>query len=295
MYRMLLVVLLAIIAALPTAAQAEKAKITLERTACFGRCPVYSVTLYEDGRVVYDGKNDVEVTGRQEINIGAEAFAELMQVIEDAGYFEWDDEYLRMTVTDHPYVMTSVTRGGETKAIQHYTGDGSAPLELSFVENWIDWAAGTQAWTGKEPFLPSFTSAGSAVISLERTPCFGTCPAYRLVIYEDGTVVFMGYRFVAETGIHVGQIGAEAVTALVEKIVAAGYFGWDDAYLDQRVTDLPTVYISVLGEADRKQIAHYLGDSGAPEALAEVEAMIDSAVNVSQWVAGVEATPAPEM
>ena len=31
--------------------------ITLERTACFGTCPIYTITIYGDGRVVYDGED----------------------------------------------------------------------------------------------------------------------------------------------------------------------------------------------------------------------------------------------
>jgi Domain of unknown function (DUF6438) len=274
-----------VLAALPAAAQEttnDEAKITLERTACFGTCPIYTVTLYEDGRVVYEGEKYVDVAGEQAINIGEEAFAELMQAVEDVGYFEWDDEYMVEDATDHPYAMTSVTRDGETKTINHYTGDGSAPPELSYLENWIDVVAMTQQWTGQAPALPSFTSAGPAVISLERTPCFGTCPAYQVAIHEDGTVVFVGMRFVDEIGIRIGEI--DAVASLLEEITEAGFFEWDDEYLEMRVTDLPYVYVSALGDEGHKRISHYLGDGNAPEALTEIEDKIDSAVDVSQWI-----------
>ena len=30
--------------------------ITLERTACFGRCPMYKVKIFADGKVVYRGQ-----------------------------------------------------------------------------------------------------------------------------------------------------------------------------------------------------------------------------------------------
>ncbi len=286
---------LMVLAVFPAAAQeaaSDGASITLERTPCFGMCPVYTVTLHEDGTVVYNGDQHVDVEGEQTINIGAEAFDELMQVIEDVGYFEWDDEYTDMTVTDQSYIMISVTRDGETKSINHYLGDATAPLALGYLENWIDLAAGTQQWTGARLYNPSFTSAGSAVVTIDRGACFGTCPMYQLVIYEDGTVVFMGIRFVGATGINIGQIEPEEVTALVESITEQGYFELDDEYTDQPVSDLPTVTTSVLGEEGYKEIIHYLGDDSAPDALTAIEDSIDAAVNVSQWIEGdPEATP----
>src|SRR5689334_12457571 len=121
-----------ILAVLPAAAQDDGDSITLQRTACFGACPVYTVTIHEDGTVEYNGEKFVDVEGEQTLNIGADAFNELMQVIDDVGYFDWDDEYTDMTVTDQSYIMTSVTRDGETKTINHYLGDATAPLELGF-------------------------------------------------------------------------------------------------------------------------------------------------------------------
>jgi uncharacterized protein DUF6438 len=283
-----------IVAVFPAAAQDDESVITLERTPCFGACPIYAVTIHADGSVEYDGKRFVDVTGEQTANIGAEAFDELMQVIENAGYFDWDDEYTDLTVTDASTVTTTVTRDGETKTIRHYLGDGSAPLGLSFLENWIDMAAGTQQWTGAKPYIPGFTSAGSAVVTLERGACFGTCPMYKLVIYEDGTVVFSGYRFVGEMGIQIGQIDPEDVKSLVKEIADAGYFDLDDEYTDQSVTDLPTVMISVMGDEGYKEIVHYLGDNSAPESLTQIEESIDAAVNVSQWITPPEATKTPE-
>jgi len=285
-------VALIVLAVFPAAAQDDEPVITLERTACFGMCPIYTVSIYADGTVEYNGADQVDVMGEQTANIGAEAVTELLQVIEDAGYFEWDDEYTGMTVTDQSTVITSATIDGETKTITHYLGDGDAPLALGFLENWIDIAAGTSAWTGARLYNPSFTSAGSALVTLERGACFGTCPMYSLVIYEDGTVVFMGIRFVAEAGIHIGKIEPEDAAALVESITEQGYFNLDDAYTDQSVTDLPTVMTSVLGEEGYKEIVHYLGDDSAPESLTAIEDSIDAAVNVSQWIDGdPEATP----
>ncbi len=37
--------------------------ITLERTGCYGTCPIYSLTIYGDGKVTYEGKRHVDNIG----------------------------------------------------------------------------------------------------------------------------------------------------------------------------------------------------------------------------------------
>jgi len=50
----------------------ETVKITLERTECYGFCPIYTLTIQGDGTVVYDGKDFVKTKGRVEITIPKE-------------------------------------------------------------------------------------------------------------------------------------------------------------------------------------------------------------------------------
>ena len=38
------------------------------------------------------------------------------------------------------------------------------------------------------------------VISLERTPCYGTCPIYKMEIFSDGSAFYHGERFVDRIG-----------------------------------------------------------------------------------------------
>jgi len=41
---------------------------------------------------------------------------------------------------------------------------------------------------------------GLRSISYEAGPCFGACPAYRVIVYADGTGLFEGRRFTAVSG-----------------------------------------------------------------------------------------------
>ncbi|MAS38008.1 MAG: hypothetical protein CL610_28695 [Anaerolineaceae bacterium] len=246
--------------------------ITLERTPCFGSCPVYTVTIYDDGTVVYNGGNFVEVTGEQTTTIEPEVVEQLVAGFEAAGYFEWADEYTEMTVTDLPTITTSVTRDGETKQITRYAGDSSAPLALPYLEQWIDLMGRTQQWTGVSAD-PSGILHGmeSPVITLQRDPCFGFCPVYSVALYADGTVVFTGIANVATIGVQVMQVEPFMVTSIAEIAEIMGYFDWADSYQEQIVTDHATVTTSIQTDSRFKRIVRYDGDPNAPIGLVRIE------------------------
>ncbi len=125
--------------------------LTLERTACFGTCPIYTITIYDDGRVVYDGTEFVTVQGVQETMIDPAAVLELVDFMLATGYNDFDDAYTNRSITDMPSTITSLTVNGETKRIDHYYGDDSAPITLLQIENRIDMLANSAQWTGQEP------------------------------------------------------------------------------------------------------------------------------------------------
>ncbi len=127
-------------------------QITLERQPCFGFCPVYTVTLHGDGRVEYDGTQNVEVSGPQTATIDPAAVQSLADDMVAAGYLDWEDAYMNQEVTDMAYVITSITLSdGTTKRIEHYYGDFSAPEALTALEARIDETAGSAQWVGEQP------------------------------------------------------------------------------------------------------------------------------------------------
>lgn len=250
--------------------------LTLERTACFGACPIYTVTVYDDGTVVYQGERFVDVTGEQTLQIDPATVDRMVQAFVDAGYFGWDEAYDTQTVTDQPTIITSVTHDGETHRIVRYAGDSSAPMELPFLETWIDLMTYASSWTGASPDLGSMTyGMESPVITLERTPCFGGCPVYDAVIYEDGTVVYMGLANVERLGVHVLHVEDFAVDSVIGRAEASGYFELDDAYDTITVTDQSNVNTSIRTDTQTKHITHYLGDASAPMGLVWVENSIE--------------------
>jgi hypothetical protein len=274
----------------PAAAQDSDAEVavTLERGPCFGTCPVFKVTVYTDGTVVYEGERFVATEGEQKTTIEPEVVAQLVAGFEAAGYFDWEDEYTEMTVTDLPTITTSVTREGETKRITRYAGDRNAPVALPYLETWIDLAAHINQWTGVSTWMDAVMSMNMPVMTLERTACFGMCPVYGVAVFEDGTAVYLGVRHVAETGVRVTSVDPGEVEFLAMQTADFGYFDWDDEFTLQIVTDQPSAITTLNWEDQYKQITRYDGDPNAPVGLVRFEDRIDRLVNVGQWVEGSE-------
>jgi uncharacterized protein DUF6438 len=120
--------------------------ITLERTACFGACPVYTVTITGDGRVEYEGKEFVRVKGRASATIPAADVAALAAAFDKAGYFSLQDKYTA-NITDLPTNITSIRIDGRFKQIVDYYG---APQALKDLERQIDRVGRTSQWVTRE-------------------------------------------------------------------------------------------------------------------------------------------------
>jgi hypothetical protein len=129
----------------PSPRSLEKAVIIMERTVCFGTCPDYSLTVYGNGTVIYEGRNFVAVTGRQTSSISQEQVRKLVRAFYEIDYFSLKNEYSAQ-VTDLPTTTTSITVDGHFKQVINYYG---APEQLIELENKIDDISSSEKWVGR--------------------------------------------------------------------------------------------------------------------------------------------------
>src|SRR5689334_17734255 len=121
----------------PTVITSSDLVITFERTACHGTCPIYKLTIEGNGTVIYEGKDFVQVKGRQTASLSPDQIQQLVSAFEQTGFFTLPD-YTDQDTTDSPSVITSITLNGKTKTVNHYYGDNSAPQGLFDLEFKID-------------------------------------------------------------------------------------------------------------------------------------------------------------
>lgn len=262
----------------------SEAVITLERSACFGTCPVYMVSILEDGTVIYEGDRFVSVTGTQIGEIPPETVGLMVTAFYEAGYFEWNESYDQQTVSDLPTVITSVTSAGTTHRIIRYTGDNTAPLALPFLELWIDAMTHTALWTGIQPDISAISNGThTPLITLHQGPNFGSGSVYDIAAYEDGTVAYMGIANVNKPGVYIFQTDPAAITSIVQNAQIAGYFNWQDRYDDRIITDQATIITSIRGADQLKRIIRSTGDPNAPVGIVRIENSIIQLVAKMDW------------
>ena len=124
--------------------------VSLERTACYGRCPIYKVTVLRDGTVLWEGERFVKTTGKATAKLPAATVAQLADAFKAADFFALRDKYDNREMTDQPSAIVHFDDGKRKKSVEHYYGDGSAPKALTVLEERIDALIGTARWTGRD-------------------------------------------------------------------------------------------------------------------------------------------------
>ena len=118
-------------------------EIGIERTICFGKCPIYTFIMKSDGTFRYAGEANVERKGTFTGTVPVEAFNWLAQFIKDSGYMQFKDGYT-MQVTDLPSTYTMVVMNGQKKVVEDYGNAG--PSSLLATEILIDFLLEHANW-----------------------------------------------------------------------------------------------------------------------------------------------------
>ena len=118
--------------------------ITLSRSACFGACPVYRVTLNVDGTAAYEGLAHVPRIGKFVGRVPFYDFAQLVLLAERAGFMSLQERYAGAWTDDATTTLTIRARTGQEKMVDDYGAFG--PPELWALQRAIDGVAESIKW-----------------------------------------------------------------------------------------------------------------------------------------------------
>ena len=107
--------------------------IELEKTACYGQCPVYTIKIDEDGRGLFAGVENVKHNGLYSFRLSRGEMDALNAAFDSIGFFGLNDRYYD-NVTDLPTTYLTYRSNGREKKIMDYHG---APRELKDLERRI--------------------------------------------------------------------------------------------------------------------------------------------------------------
>lgn len=130
----------------------DTVKISLSRSGCYGTCPIYSVEVFGDGRVIYDGDKYVDVTGRHEYRIPVEQVRALLDTFRRSDAWSLESDYSAMT-TDSPTYCLSISLDGQEHVIRDYVGKHAGmPQVVRQLQEAVDRVSRAREWTELSQF-----------------------------------------------------------------------------------------------------------------------------------------------
>jgi hypothetical protein len=138
--------------------------VTLQRTVCFGPCPVYAVSVDASGLVQYDGTRCVAVYGHQKSRVPQERLRKLMAAFQDIDFFSLqdvyrsDENYCAPGVFDGTVIITTLRVNGTVKNVQDWHGCNAEVVaaRLDALERRMDDLLGTAQWVPCGTGTPQF-------------------------------------------------------------------------------------------------------------------------------------------
>lgn len=115
-------------------AYAASIAIRIERTSCYGTCPVYTAVIFANGQGLFEGRHHTEQEGKFTFSVTPEAIAMLQAQAAEINYWKLEDAY-KKPVSDFPTTYSYFNNGKQRKQIENYRG---APAVLSTLEKAID-------------------------------------------------------------------------------------------------------------------------------------------------------------
>jgi len=123
------------------------------RSPCFGMCPVFDLWVYQNGQVIFRGRNFVNHIGYYHTTWQPAALHKILHVSDSIGYFSMQDVYDEERVTDLPSVMTTVVKDNTRKDVRNrYRG----PKALQALYQALDDQIAASDWKPLNDFPPGW-------------------------------------------------------------------------------------------------------------------------------------------
>jgi hypothetical protein len=121
-------------------------KIVLSKGACFGDCPVYTLTIYNSGLVKFNGVRYTPMDGKHEKQLDEATYTDLIKTFDQANLWQFEDLY-DMDIADLPTTTLSYADKDKLKTIK---GKANLPQEMLDLEKRLEELIGSEGWTMTE-------------------------------------------------------------------------------------------------------------------------------------------------
>jgi len=163
---------------------------------------------------------------------------------------------------------------------QEETASTEEGTDSSKTENILDNMSEMETDSVANETAPDPANADSTFITYERTPCFGQCKVFKVIVYKSGYTIYRGTNFVNNIGMFQGRLTEEQMESLRATVEEINYFSFNEEYDNENVTDLPAVITSVHMNNKKLQVRNrYHG----PQELQRLYDKLDLYLDQIEW------------
>lgn len=116
-------------------------------------------------------------------------------------------------------------------------------------------------------------------IEMFKGPCFGSCPVYKLTIYEGGIAAYEGRQYTNRIGLHTKLLDQNKYRDLINAFEESDMWGFQNIYKAE-IPDLPTISITYHKDGQSKSVK---GKDGRPERILQLEEMLTQVAEGGGW------------
>ncbi len=116
---------------------------SIRKGYCFGRCPVFEMSIYNSGFTTYNGIANVDLMGEHTTRLTEQQMIAFIDKANYVHYFELEDEYDNPHISDLPETVTSIVMAGKRKTVRRRHG---YPQSIVVFEETFSDLLKTQNW-----------------------------------------------------------------------------------------------------------------------------------------------------
>jgi hypothetical protein len=143
----------------------------------------------------------------------------------------------------------------------------------------MDYYGATSSDLHDSYLIPS-SDLHDTLLLYKKTPCFGVCPVFTLVVKMDGEVYLTGVKNTLFEGTQSTNWNAEQLKAIDHKMRELDIYNAPKSFDNPSVTDLPSMYIGYTKGENLKTVkCRYQHPNG----YRELSAWLDEQIKTSTW------------
>lgn len=93
-------------------------EISLEKTQCFGTCPIYTINIFSDGTGIYEGKKFVDLEGTYNFKVHKKKLRKIRRMANQINFKKIENKYFNELIRDAPstiiFINNNLVKYNET-------------------------------------------------------------------------------------------------------------------------------------------------------------------------------------